>query len=114
MRPFEGVKILDFTWVGVGPLSINYLNYYGATAIKVESAIRPDSFRYATPYKEGKIGPETSYGFHHAHPTKAMCVTLNRALDYEAKCFASVANSEDLMEGMRAFAEKRKPVFKGR
>jgi benzylsuccinate CoA-transferase BbsF subunit len=77
MRPFEGVKILDFTWLGVGPLTVNYLNYYGATTIKVESALRPDPFRISTPYKEGKIGPETSYGFHHAHPTKAMCVTLN-------------------------------------
>lgn len=77
MKPFEGVNILDFTWIGTGPLSVNYLNYYGATTIKVESTLRPDPFRFSTPYKGGKISPETSYGFHHVHATKSMDITLN-------------------------------------
>jgi len=77
MRPFEGVKILDFTWVGVGPLTVNYLNFYGATTIKVESSRRPDPQRFTSPFRHGVIGPETSYFFQHAHPTKAMDITLN-------------------------------------
>jgi enoyl-CoA hydratase len=43
-----------------------------------------------------------------------MQMDLSGALDYEGKCSEYLGNTEDLMEGMRAFAEKRKPEFKGR
>ena len=35
-------------------------------------------------------------------------------LGYEAKQAAILTKTEDVMEGMMAFVEKRKPVFKGR
>ena len=37
---------------------------------------------------------------------------LHSALAYEARCFELLFSTEDLKEGMRAFLEKRKPVFK--
>jgi len=43
-----------------------------------------------------------------------MQMDLPGAIDYEAKCVAILMNSEDRMEGIRAFVEKRKPIFKGR
>jgi len=43
-----------------------------------------------------------------------MELDLDSALDYEIACAAVVAGTEDRQEGFRAFAEKRKPVFKGR
>ena len=77
MRPFEEVKILDFTWLGVGPLAVNYPCFYGATAIKVESAKRPDPLRHLTPYVKGIPGLERSYYWAHAHPAKRLDITLN-------------------------------------
>jgi len=39
---------------------------------------------------------------------------LNSALAHEARCFEILFSTEDQKEGMQAFVEKRKPVFKNR
>jgi enoyl-CoA hydratase len=39
---------------------------------------------------------------------------LQSAMAYEARCFEMAFSTEDQKEGMRAFIEKRKPIFKGR
>jgi enoyl-CoA hydratase len=38
---------------------------------------------------------------------------LQSALAYEARCFEMLFSTEDQKEGMRAFLEKRGPIFKG-
>ncbi len=38
---------------------------------------------------------------------------LERALRYEAECFGSAISTHDAKEGLQAFIDKRKPVFKG-
>ncbi|MFQ5874913.1 MAG: CaiB/BaiF CoA transferase family protein [Dehalococcoidia bacterium] len=53
---FEGVNILDFTWVGVGPITIKYLADHGATVVHVESVTRPDVLRTVPPFKDGQPG----------------------------------------------------------
>jgi enoyl-CoA hydratase len=45
---------------------------------------------------------------------KAFEMSLHDGLDFERKCFYLLFGSEDQKEGMKAFLEKRKPVFKGR
>ena len=45
---------------------------------------------------------------------KAFETSLHDGLDFERKCFYLLFGSEDQKEGMRAFLEKRKPVFKGK
>ena len=44
-KPFEGVKIVQLCWAGVGVYTLNYLSHYGATTIRVETATRPDPVR---------------------------------------------------------------------
>ena len=56
----EGLKVLDFTWVAVGPITIKYLADNGATVVRVESAIHRDDLRGAPPYKDGVPGINNS------------------------------------------------------
>lgn len=45
---------------------------------------------------------------------KGMQADINTALAFEARCFLMCFGSQDRLEGMNAFLEKRKPEFKGR
>lgn len=54
--PLEGLKVLDFCWVAVGPMTTKYLSEYGATVLRVESAKRPETLRRAGPFAGGQSG----------------------------------------------------------
>jgi crotonobetainyl-CoA:carnitine CoA-transferase CaiB-like acyl-CoA transferase len=58
--PLAGVKVLDFTWVMVGPMGVRYFADYGATVVHVESATRVDTARTIQPFKDAQPGPERS------------------------------------------------------
>jgi len=46
--------------------------------------------------------------------SKGAEVDLNSALAFEQQCYAQVIPTQDRLEGLLAFKEKRKPVFKGK
>ena len=54
--PFEGIKVADFSWVGVGPISAKYLADHGADVVRVESESRLDVLRLGGPHKDGVPG----------------------------------------------------------
>jgi benzylsuccinate CoA-transferase BbsF subunit len=54
--PLDGLKVLDFCWVAVGPMTTKYLAEYGATVLRVESANRPETLRRAGPFAGGESG----------------------------------------------------------
>lgn len=56
MRPLEGLKILDFFWVVIGPMTTSYLAEYGATVVRIESKGRPEVLRSAPPFGGGERG----------------------------------------------------------
>ncbi len=48
--PFEGIRVADFAWVGVGPIVSKYLADHGAEVIRVESSTYPEALRRAGPF----------------------------------------------------------------
>lgn len=57
---FEGVKVADFTWVGVGPITTKNLADHGATVVRIESHTHLDTLRVAPPFKDGVPGVDRS------------------------------------------------------
>jgi benzylsuccinate CoA-transferase BbsF subunit len=53
LRPLEGVKVLDLTWFGAGPIGMRAFASLGADVIRVETAKRPDGLRITGPRPEG-------------------------------------------------------------
>lgn len=69
-RAYEGIKVADFAWSGVGPIVCEYLASHGATVIRIESMTRPDVMRFAGPFKDGEMDMNASIGFLQVHNDK--------------------------------------------
>jgi crotonobetainyl-CoA:carnitine CoA-transferase CaiB-like acyl-CoA transferase len=54
--PLEGVKVADFSWIGVGPITAKALADHGATVVHVESDSPADRLRLVGPFKDGIPG----------------------------------------------------------
>ncbi len=78
VRPLEGIKVLDFGWVLVGPVTTKLLASYGAEVIKLEGKTRADVCRTQGPFQVGNIGLDQSYRFLWTNTSKKS-VTLNLA-----------------------------------
>ena len=59
-QPFEGLRVLDFCWVVIGPMTTRYFSDFGAEVLRVESSLRPDVIRHGLPFAEGKPGTNRS------------------------------------------------------
>lgn len=73
---FEGIKVLDFSWLIAGPMLTAYFADHGATVIKVENSVFPDPIRSFAPYKDGLKGVNRSGSFVQWNNSKHS-ITLN-------------------------------------
>lgn len=62
-QPLEGIKILEVTTGGVGPIISWNLAMWGAESIRIESAKRPCITRVSMPYKDKIPGLNRAYFF---------------------------------------------------
>ena len=60
---FDGLKILEFTWAGVGPSAVRFFGDYGAEVIHVESRSRLDVLRLSPPFRDEIPGDDRSAYF---------------------------------------------------
>jgi crotonobetainyl-CoA:carnitine CoA-transferase CaiB-like acyl-CoA transferase len=77
-RVFDGIKVVDFGWIGVGPITARYFADHGATVIRIESLTRFDGLRMAPPYKNAKPGLNNSQFFANFNASK-LSLGLNMA-----------------------------------
>ena len=54
--PFAGIKVADFSWIGVGPITAKYLADHGATVVHVETEQPADRLRLVGPFKDNIPG----------------------------------------------------------
>lgn len=46
---FDGLRVLEFSWFGAGPIGAKWLADLGADVVRVEGVTRPDALRLAPP-----------------------------------------------------------------
>lgn len=82
--PLEGLKVADFSWVGVGPISGKYLADHGANVIRIESTVKADNLRTAGPYKDDEHGWNRSQFFGEFNTSKrSLTVDMKHARSRE-------------------------------
>jgi crotonobetainyl-CoA:carnitine CoA-transferase CaiB-like acyl-CoA transferase len=74
--PFADLKVADFSWIGVGPITAKYFADHGATTVRVETSKPPDRLRVAGPFKDGVFGHNRSQ-FYGAFNTSKLSLALN-------------------------------------
>jgi crotonobetainyl-CoA:carnitine CoA-transferase CaiB-like acyl-CoA transferase len=75
---FAGLKVADFSWVAVGPLTGKALADHGATVVRIESSTRVDYVRTLVPFKDGQPGINRSHYVNNLNTSK-LGVALNLA-----------------------------------
>ncbi|MDP2952320.1 MAG: CoA transferase [Chloroflexota bacterium] len=75
-KALEGIRIADFSWVAVGPITTKYFADHGAEVIRIESSTRPETLRRTPPYTDDIPNPNRA-GYHANLNSSKYGVTLN-------------------------------------
>lgn len=77
-KPLQGIRVIDFGWAFVGPLTAKTLCNYGAEVIKIEGMSRPEIHRTLAPFKDEEPGINRSGQFNQDNTGK-LSLALNLA-----------------------------------
>lgn len=91
-----GLRVADFSWVGVGPLATQVLAWLGAEVIRVESATRLDVFRSSGP-RRGHGVDASAYWANCNRDKRAMTLNLRNVRGREV-ALRLAARSDILVE----------------
>ncbi|HJM74652.1 MAG TPA: CoA transferase [Dehalococcoidia bacterium] len=75
-RPLDGVKVLDLTWFGAGPIGTRALANLGADVVRVETEKRPDGLRIGGPRPPGTTNLNLS-GYYNNFNAEKRSVTID-------------------------------------
>ncbi len=97
VRPLEGVRVVDFTWVYAGPFATRMLAYYGAEVIRLESQTRPDQVRTSGLSRVmGDDGPEVSQQWHSINADK-LSLQINLKIPESRQVILDLAARSDVV-----------------
>ena len=85
--PFDGLKVVDCSWVVVGPSVAKHFADHGATTVRLETAAPMDTLRVAMPFKDGVPGPDRGHFFGEFNTSK-----LGMTLDLKTPAGVGVAH----------------------
>ncbi|MCK9486992.1 MAG: CoA transferase [Dehalococcoidia bacterium] len=75
-RPLEGLKVLDLTWFGAGPIATKILANLGADVVRIETEKRPDGLRVVGPKPVGDNSLNTS-GYYNNFNAEKRSITID-------------------------------------
>ena len=95
-KPLEGIRIADFSWVWVGPLTTKIVADLGAQVIKIEGRTRMDSERGRHPYKDHIPGVNRALAFN-LNNTSKMSFAINLASPAGVELAKKVVSWSDIV-----------------
>lgn len=78
--PLAGIKVADFSWIGVGPITAKALADHGATVVRIEHEGRIDTLRVQAPFKDGEFGLNRS-NFYGSFNTSKLSASVDLTTD---------------------------------
>ncbi|WP_308115239.1 MULTISPECIES: CoA transferase [unclassified Rhodococcus (in: high G+C Gram-positive bacteria)] len=96
MKPLDGVKVLDMSWVVAGPLVGRALADAGATVVRVESGTKVETARLMPPFENGIAGHENSALYGNVNAGK-LGVSLDLRVPEAREVARSLANWADVV-----------------